>query len=570
MSLQVCSKRRRSSRRDEVVYVSSGDGTTSEGEFFEALNTACNAKLPVIFHIEDNGYAISVPIEVQTAGASITKLLAGYPNLLRLEFDGCCPEESYLNWEKAVSYARARKGPVLMHSHVIRPYSHSLSDDESFYRAESERKEDARRDPVITYRKRLIDEFDIPEKKVKEIEADIDRELEEAKNKALEAPVPKAETYADHVFSSDKPATSEQFSSTAKTDGEDKTMVDLINACMRDEMTRDPRIVVFGEDVADASRSEALEHVKGKGGVFKVTHGLQRRFGNDRVFNSPLAEANIVGRAVGMAMRGMKPVVEVQFFDYIWPAMMQIRSEMAQMRWRSNGQYSSSFVIRTTYGGYLKGGAVFHSQTGESIFAHIPGASCCRRMLSTPTVCYARRFAATTRCSSSSTSTSIGRPTIARHTQGPDFMIPFGKAAKLRDGAHMTIITYGGSGEARARRRQGRGRARHRLRRSSIYAPCRRTTGRPSAPASKRPIAPWCATRIRSRGARAPRSSRASPMSSLITSTRRFAGSLRRTRSSAIIRISRIGSCRRVRMCSPPSRSSRGTSPRLSGSSRRA
>ncbi|HSI05831.1 MAG TPA: dehydrogenase E1 component subunit alpha/beta [Myxococcota bacterium] len=429
---------------DEVVYVSSGDGTTSEGEFYEALNTACNLKLPVIFHIEDNGYAISVPVEVQTAGASISKLLSGYPNLLRIEFDGCCPEESYAAWHRGVAHARERKGPVLMHSHVVRPYSHSLSDDESFYRAKAERDEDAKRDPIVTYRKRLIDEFDIPEKKIKDIEAQIAIELEEAKEKALTAQPPTPESAATFVFSPDKPATSEQFSSEPLREGDDKTLVDLINACMRDEMARNARIVVFGEDVADASREEALGEVKGKGGVFKVTHGLQRRYGGERVFNSPLAEANIVGRAVGMAMRGMKPVVEIQFFDYIWPAMMQIRSEMAQLRWRSNNTYSSSFVIRTTYGGYLKGGAVFHSQTGESIFAHIPGL---RVVLPSNALDANGLLRTAIRCEDPVLFLEhkhLYRQTYNRAPYpGPDFMIPFGKANKVREGKDVTIITYG-------------------------------------------------------------------------------------------------------------------------------
>ncbi len=429
---------------DEVVYVSSGDGTTSEGEFYEALNTACNLKLPVIFHIEDNGYAISVPIEVQTAGASISKLLSGYPNLLRLEFDGCDPEESYAAWERGVAHARARKGPVLMHSHVVRPYSHSLSDDESFYRSKAEREKDAKRDPITSYRKRLIEDFNVSEKKLKELEADVDRELEAAKEKALAAAAPTADSFSNFLFSPDKPATSEQFASEPLEDGDDKTLVDLINACMRDEMARDARIVVFGEDVADASRHDALEEVKGKGGVFKVTHGLQRRYGSDRVFNSPLAEANIVGRAVGMAMRGMKPVVEIQFFDYIWPAMMQIRSEMAQMRWRSNNANTSAFVIRSTYGGYLKGGGVFHSQTGESIFAHIPGL---RVVLPSNALDANGLLRTAIRCDDPVLFLEhkhLYRQTYNRAPYpGADFMIPFGKAAKLREGGHLTLITYG-------------------------------------------------------------------------------------------------------------------------------
>ncbi|MBC7792313.1 MAG: dehydrogenase E1 component subunit alpha/beta, partial [Clostridia bacterium] len=429
---------------DEVVYVSCGDGTTSEGEFYEALNTACNAKLPVIFHVEDNGYAISTPVEVQTPGASISKLLSGYPNLLRLEFDGCDPEQSYIMWEEAVAYARARKGPVLVHAHVVRPYSHSLSDDESFYRTKAELAIDAERDPLVTYRKRLTVELGVNEKKIKEVENEVAGELEEAQKRALTEKPPTPETANRYVFSPERPATSTRFSSSAEFEGDDKTMVDLINACMRDEMQRDAKIVVFGEDVADVSREEALPHVKGKGGVFKVTHGLQRRYGGQRVFNSPIAEANIVGRAVGMAIRGLKPVVEIQFFDYIWPAMMQIRSEMAQLRWRSNNTYTASFVIRTTYGGYLKGGAVFHSQTGESVFAHNPGL---RVVLPSNALDANGLLRTAIRCDDPVLFLEhkhLYRQTYNRAPYpGADFMIPFGKANKVRTGNDITIITYG-------------------------------------------------------------------------------------------------------------------------------
>ncbi|HET6343575.1 MAG TPA: thiamine pyrophosphate-dependent enzyme, partial [Myxococcota bacterium] len=353
---------------DEVVYCSSGEGTTSEGIFFEALNTACIDKLPVIFHIEDNGYAISVPVEKQTPGGSITQLLQGYPDLLRLEFDGCDPEASFRAWEEGVAHARARRGPVLMHAHVIRPYSHSLSDDERLYRTAAERAEQDKRDPIGVYRGLLLRELEGAAGKLEALEAEVDREVQEAKTAALASPPPKADSARLYVFSPDIDPTADAFATPVAAGGaDDKTMVDLINACLADEMARNAAIVVFGEDVADASRPEALEEVKGKGGVFKVTYGLQRKFGAHRVFNSPLAEANIVGRAVGMALRGIKPVVEIQFFDYIWPAMMQIRSEVALMRWRSNNGWKCPLVIRSTYGGYLKGGAVYHSQTGESI-----------------------------------------------------------------------------------------------------------------------------------------------------------------------------------------------------------
>jgi 2-oxoisovalerate dehydrogenase E1 component len=430
--------------RDEVVYVSSGDGTTSEGEFFEALNTACNLALPVLFHIEDNGYAISVPVEVQTAGGSISPLVAGFPNLLRLEFDGCDPEASVAAWEQGIAWARARHGPVLLHAHVIRPYSHSLSDDERLYRTKEERDADLARDPIPGYRQALIDEHGIAEAAVASLEADVDRAITAARDAALLAPLPEAKSFARYVYSPDVDPTGAAFSTVPLTDGDGKTMVDLINVCLRDEMRRDPRILVFGQDVADVSRDTALAEVRGKGGVFKVTAGLQREFGPHRVYNSPLAEANIVGRAVGLAVRGLKPVVEIQFFDYIWPAMMQIRNELATLRWRSNNHFACPVVIRVTYGGYLKGGGVYHSQTGESIFAHIPGL---RVVL--PSNALDANGLLRTAIRSEDPVLFLEHKHLYRQTYnrapypGPEFMIPFGKANRVREGRDLTIICYG-------------------------------------------------------------------------------------------------------------------------------
>jgi len=368
---------------DEITYVSLGDGTTSEGEFWEAMNAAALNKLPVIFCVQDNGYAISVPVEVQTAGGSISRLVSGFPNFHFEEVDGTDPVASYGAFQRAARYCRESHGPAFVHAHVIRPYSHSLSDDERLYRPDTERERDAARDPVSRTQMFLLREGILDEKGINELEKKVEEELQVAVDLALAALPPAPETVLKYVYSPDLDPTSEVFSTKAvvapdSADGKKpaaKTMADLINATLRDEMKRDERMVIFGEDVADCSREEYLKRklVKGKGGVFKLTFGLQCEFGNDRVFNSPLAEAAIVGRATGMATRGLKPVVEIQFFDYIWPAMMQIRDELSVIRWRSNNVFTCPVVIRVAIGGYLTGGAIYHSQCGESAFTHIPG-----------------------------------------------------------------------------------------------------------------------------------------------------------------------------------------------------
>ena len=358
---------------DEVAYVSLGEGASSEGEFWESLNYACGRRLPVLYVVQDNGYAISVPVDVQTAGGRISGLVRSFPHLLTLECDGTDFPESYEAAGKAVEYVRQRKGPALIHAHVVRPYSHSLSDDERLYKPEEVRQQEAKRDPVTLLARLLAEEKGITEKELKEIETAVEHEVREAADLALAAETVSPETVLQYIYSPAVDPTSEHFDHPPKFHGEPKTMVDLINVCLKDEMARDPRVVVFGEDVADCSHESDLTKVKGKGGVFKVTHGLQRQFGSTRCYNSTLAEACIVGRAIGMATRGLKPVVEIQFFDYIWPAMMQIRDELTMLRWRSNNAFSCPVVIRVPIGGYLAGGAVYHSQSGESIFTHLPG-----------------------------------------------------------------------------------------------------------------------------------------------------------------------------------------------------
>lgn len=429
---------------DRIVMVCSGEGATSEGEFWEALNAACLSRLPVLFLIEDNHYAISVPCERQTPGGNISHLLSGFPDLFRLEVDGTDLLASYRALAQAVAYCREGHGPALVHAHLVRLYSHSLSDDERSYKTVSERSEEAARDPLVTFPKWLLNSGHIDRQGLDRLLSEVDHEVQESAHRASKAPAPQPGTEFDHLYSPEVDPGAPMFETEPAFSGEPKTMVDLLNATLQEELTREHRIVVFGEDVADCSREENLSEVKGKGGVFKVTAGLQTTFGSRRVFNTPIAEAAIAGRAIGLSTVGLKPVAEIQFFDYLWPAMMQIRDEMASFRWRSGGGFSCPLVLRVPIGGYLNGGAIYHSQCGEVLLTHIPGL---RVVFPSNALDACGLLRTAIRCDDPVLFLEHKRlyrePYNRSAHPGIDFTIPFGRSKTVKPGTSLSVITYG-------------------------------------------------------------------------------------------------------------------------------
>lgn len=455
---------------DELVYVSSGEGSTSEGEFFEALNHAILKELPVLFVIQDNGWAISTRVEEQTPGGSISAYLNNVPGLEVIETNGLDVFECYNDISRAIEKLRsgAASGPVLVHAHVVRLLSHSNSDDQRNYRSEKEIKEAWKKDPISLFKDRLVREEWLTQAEISQVEQEVREAVQSAIERVEDSaePITTVEAVTKNLFNEDTNDPSEYFDVETSPNvdtsaaGEPKTLIQSIQQTLVDEMARDSRIVVFGEDVADytdrdltgdtdpETAAKALDAdpkpMIGKGGVFKATHELQGKFGKDRVFNTPIAEAAIVGRAVGMALRGLRPVVEIQFFDYIWPAMMQIKNELAIMRWRSDGRFQAPVVIRVPIGGYLKGGSIYHSQTGESIFCHCPGL----RVV----------FPSNGQDAAGLLRTAIrsGDPVLFlehKHLYrqpytrtpypGEGHRVPFGSARIAREGTDLTIVTYG-------------------------------------------------------------------------------------------------------------------------------
>jgi len=437
----------RTYKEDEIIYVSTGDGTTSQGEFWEGLTTACVNKLPVLFMVEDNGYAISVPTEVQTPGGSISKCLSNFPGLKIFECDGNCPIESYATMREAEAYLRAGNGPAMVHAHVTRPYSHSLSDDQTMYRTAEELEREKEQDVFNSFPELLIAGGIMSDSDVTGLLNEVTEECRTAMAKAIDTPWPELDTVMDHLYSHDVDMSSSDFETEGTFEGkEDVPMAQTINKVLRSEFKANPFLRMWGEDVADFSQLEKLDNpdLKGKGGVFKITSGVQRDSTNEQVFNSPLAEANIIGRAIGQAMRGMKPIVEIQFFDYIWTAYMQLKNEMATTRYRSGGDFTCPMVVRVPIGGYLRGGSIYHSQCGESLYTHIPGirvafpsnAADAAGLLRTavrgddPVLFLEHKhlyYQGYNRCAD----------------PGTEYMIPFGKARIAHEGSDATIVAWG-------------------------------------------------------------------------------------------------------------------------------
>jgi 2-oxoisovalerate dehydrogenase E1 component len=429
---------------DELTYVSLGEGATSEGEFWESLNTACNLALPVLFVVADNGYAISVPVAEQ-APASVAELVRGFRGLHVHALNGCDYFDVRDKAAGIVAAVRAGTGPALIHASVTRPYSHSAADTQSKYRSAEELASEIARDPISLLEQVLVTGGVISAERAGEIRAEAKSIVAQAAREALAARRPDPATVTLHV--TDLPQVTSEEEDADDGTGEVVALGEAIKRTLHDCMAADERIRVFGEDVADA-REAVMAQVEGKGGVFGTTHGLQREFGTGRCYNTPLAEANIVGRAVGQGLRGLRPVPEVQFFDYIWPAMQQIRSEAATVRWRSNGAFTCPMVLRVPIGGYLTGGAIWHSQCGESIFAHIPG-------LTIVFPSRARDAAGLLRTALAAEDPVmflehkhlLRQPYTRDPYPGARFRVPFGKGNVVRPGEDLTIVTWGATVE---------------------------------------------------------------------------------------------------------------------------
>jgi len=430
---------------DEVTYVSLGEGATSEGEFWESLNTACTEHLPVLYVVADNGYAISVPSAEQSP-APINELVKGFAGLQVWTVDGTDYFAVRRAARSVISHVRAGVGPALIHATVTRPYSHSAADTQSKYRLPHELAWEAESDPIDRLERALVEGGVLDAAAAADLRAEARGIVAAAAKAALARPRPDTASVLEHVVA--LPDIADPGEVATGPDGDDVVaMGEAIRRTLHEAMEADERIRVFGEDVADA-REAIMADVEGKGGVFGTTHGLQRSFGRARCYNTPLAEANIIGRAVGQGIRGLRPAPEIQFFDYIWPAMQQIRSEAATIRWRSNGAFTCPTVMRVPIGGYLQGGSIWHSQSGESIFAHIPGL-----LIAFPSRASdaAGLLRAAFRCEDPVLFLEHKHLLRQPYTRDPfpdeGFVVPFGRGRHVTRGTDLTIVTWGATVE---------------------------------------------------------------------------------------------------------------------------
>jgi 2-oxoisovalerate dehydrogenase E1 component len=426
---------------DEVTYVSLGEGACSEGEAWEALSAACTLALPLVICVADNGWAISVPAHDQAPG-SIDQLVSGFPGLQIYDLNGSDYFAARRVGERAIAWVRSGNGPALVHAKVTRPLSHSSQDSQAKYRPAEELAEEALNDPLRLLADALVGAGVSSIDEIEDIRQKASEEVAAAAPRALSGARPDPLTVVDHVL-----AFTTLQETTPEPDGEPISMVDAINRTLHDVMAADERVRVLGEDVADA-QAALLDKVEGKGGVFGITRGLQRRFGDDRCVNTPIAEATIVGRAIGQAVRGLRPCAEVQFFDYIWPAMQQIRSEAATIRWRSNGTYSVPLVVRVPIGGYISGGAIWHSQCGESIFAHVPGLMIAFPSRAADAVGLLRAAFTYEDPVLFLEHKHLFRQAYCKDPYpGPNYVLPFGRGVVRREGSDLTIVTWGATVE---------------------------------------------------------------------------------------------------------------------------
>lgn len=416
-------------KTDEVVYISMGDGGTSQGSFFELLNWATREKVPAVIVVQDNKYAISVPVSQQTSNASISKTVSGFQNLEIFEVDGTDYFNSYAAAQAAVKRAKAGEGPSLIHAHVVRLLPHSSSDDHRKYRTLEELEDDKMFDPINRLGDKLIEAGLATETELDVLRDDVRKQVDSDTEWVLQQDEPRPEDGVRFMYSEKKLDLEYEKSEPS---GEPIVIVDAINHAMDEEMQINDKVIVFGQDVAG-----------GKGGVFTATRGLTEKYGWERCYNSPLAEASIIGTACGLAIQGFKPVVEIQFGDYIWPAMQQLRNQVPSLRFRSHNHFSAPMVIRVPIGGYIHGG-LCHSQNIESIFGHIPGF----KIVMPSNAADAKGLLKTAIRSDDPVMflehKALYRQGFARSPE-PDseYLVEIGKAKVLREGSDLTVVTYG-------------------------------------------------------------------------------------------------------------------------------